>query len=69
MPLDTKVGLCPGHIVLHGDPVPPPKGYSPPIFGPCLLWPNGGPSQLLLSLALVSQRLLMIESYVVLFYR
>jgi len=25
MPLGTKVGLGPGHIVLHGDP-PPPKG-------------------------------------------
>jgi len=20
---------------------PPPKGVQPPIFGPCLLWPNG----------------------------
>jgi len=27
--------------VLDGDP-------APPIFGPCLLWPNGRPSQLLL---------------------
>jgi len=29
--------------VLHGDPAPSPrKGHSaPPIFGPCLLWPNG----------------------------
>jgi len=25
------------------------KGHSPPIFGPCLLWPDGRPSQLLLS--------------------
>jgi len=23
MPLGTKVGLGPGHIVLHGDPAPP----------------------------------------------
>ena len=31
-----------GHIVLDGDPAPPPpKGHSPPIFGPYLLWPNG----------------------------
>jgi len=38
-----------GHIVLDGDPAPPsPKGHSPPIFGPCLLWSNGRPSQLLL---------------------
>jgi len=26
--------------VLHGDPAAP-KGAQPPIFGPCLLWPNG----------------------------
>jgi len=32
MKLGRKVGLGPGHIVLHGDPVPPPpKGHSPPI--------------------------------------
>jgi len=49
MPLGTKVGLGPSHIVLHGDPAPP-KGAQPPIFGPCLLWPNGRPSQLLLSI-------------------
>jgi len=43
MPLGTMVDLGPGHIVLDGDPAPPPspKGHSPPIFGPCLLWPNG----------------------------
>ena len=35
MSLGTKVGLGPHHIVLHGDPR--------------LLWPNGHPSQLLLS--------------------
>ena len=29
MPLGTKVGLGPGHIVLQGDPAPPPKkGHS-----------------------------------------
>jgi len=52
MPFGTKVGLGPGHIVLHGYPAPPPhkKGIAtPPIFRPCLLWPNGRPSQLLLS--------------------
>ena len=51
MPLGAKVGLGPGHIVLHGDPaLPLPKGAeSHPIFGPCLLWPNGRPSQPLLS--------------------
>jgi len=40
----------PGDIVLDGDPAPPRKGtQQPPLFGPCLLWPNGHPSQLLLS--------------------
>ena len=35
--------LGPSHIVLDGDPAPPPKkeGTAPSIFGPCLLWPNG----------------------------
>ena len=42
MKLGTQVGLGLGHIVLDGDPAPPlPKGHSPPIFGPYLLWPNG----------------------------
>ena len=41
MKLGMQVGLGPGHIVLDGDPAPPPKGAQPPIFGPCLLWPQG----------------------------
>ena len=42
MPLGVEVGLGPGDIVLDEDPVTPPlKGAQPPIFGPCLLWPNG----------------------------
>ena len=47
MKLGVQVGLGPGHIVLDGDPAPPPpKGHShPPIFGPYLLWPNGGMDQ------------------------
>jgi len=49
MKLGMRVGIGPGHIVLHGDPGPLPKGAQPAIFGPCLLWPNGRPSQLLLS--------------------
>ena len=50
MPLGRKVGLNPSDVVLDGDPAPlPQKGAEPPIFGPCLLWPNGRPSQLLLS--------------------
>ena len=33
MPLGMEVGLGPCHIVLHGDPAPPPiKGNSPPQF-------------------------------------
>ena len=50
MPLGREVGLGPGDIVLDGVPAPPPPmGHSPPCFGPCLLWPDGRPSQLLLS--------------------
>jgi len=33
--LGTEVDLGPGHIVLVGRP----------IFGPCLLWPSGHPSE------------------------
>ena len=43
MPLGMEVGLGPGHIMLDGDPDPPPpkKGAQLPISGPCLLCPNG----------------------------
>jgi len=43
MPLGMEVGLGPRDFVLDGDAAPSPKrGPSPPpIFGPCLLWPNG----------------------------
>jgi len=42
MSLGRKVGLDPSDIVLDGDPARlPQKGQSHPIFGPCLLWPNG----------------------------
>jgi len=43
IPLRMEVGLDPGDIVLDGDQAPPPKkGAQPrPLFGPCLLWPNG----------------------------
>ena len=35
MKLGTQVGLAPGHIVLTGDPAPPPpNGHSPPNFLP-----------------------------------
>jgi len=42
MPFGAEVGLFPGQIVLNGDQLPNKKGaQQPPIFGPCLLWPNG----------------------------
>ena len=42
MILGMEVGLSPGDVVLDGNlAAPPQKGHSPPIFGPCLLWPNG----------------------------
>ena len=42
MQLGREVGLGPSDIVSHGDSSPlPKKGAEPPIFGPCLLWPNG----------------------------
>jgi len=45
------VGLGPGHIVLDGDRVGTQRPHSSPspLFGRCLLWPNGRPSQQLLS--------------------
>jgi len=51
MPLGNEIGLGPGNFVLDGDPAPISSEGSqpPPIFGPCLLWLNGRPSQLLLS--------------------
>jgi len=41
--LGTQIGFGPGHVVLDGDPAPPPqRGIAlSPIFGPRLLWPNG----------------------------
>jgi len=39
MPLGTEVSLGPGHIVL--DDESPKRAQQPPIFGLCLLWPNG----------------------------
>jgi len=47
MPLGMEVGLGPGHIVLNGElgPGSPLKkggrAQPSPLFGPCLLWPNG----------------------------
>jgi len=45
MPLGTEVGLGPAQTIvldMAGTQIPPQKGaQQPPIFGPCLLWPNG----------------------------
>ena len=41
MALGVEVDVGPVHIVLDGDPAPFPKRDRAPIFGPCLLWPNG----------------------------
>jgi len=49
MSLGTEVGLVPGNIVLDGVQLPLKGAHTSPILGPCLLWPNGRPSQLLLS--------------------
>jgi len=48
--LGTEVGLSPGNIVLDGDPASPSeRGTADPDFSVCLLWPNGRPSQQLVS--------------------
>ena len=50
MSLGMEVGLIPGDFVIDGDAALPRQiGGTAPNFGPCLLWPNGRPSQLLLS--------------------
>ena len=50
IPLGAEVGLGPDNIVLDGDPSALRKeAQQPPRFGPCLLWPNGRPSQQLVS--------------------
>jgi len=41
IPLGTEVGLGPDHIMLEMGTQRPLKGAQPPLFGPCLLWPNG----------------------------
>ena len=40
MPLGMEVGLGPGDFVSDGDPAQKKSTPTPPIFGPCLLWPN-----------------------------
>jgi len=63
MQLGTEVGIGPGHIGRWG-PIPPRKGHSsPPLFGRCLSWPNGRPSQLLLSSCYVVWQLSMKKAW------
>ena len=40
MSLGTEVGLGPCDVVLDGDTDPPKGAQPPPLFGPCLLWPQ-----------------------------
>jgi len=42
MPLGREVELSTGDIVLDRDPASPPQkgAQQPPLFVPCLLWPN-----------------------------
>jgi len=52
IPLGTEVALGRGDIVLDGAQLPLQNDHSPSpkkCFDPCLFWPNGRPSQLLLS--------------------
>ena len=39
--MEVGRGLALGHILLDGTQLPPTKRAQPPIFGPCLFWPNG----------------------------
>jgi len=42
MKLGLEVGLAPVTLyMIDGTQLPSQKGHSRPIFGPCLLWPNG----------------------------
>jgi len=45
-----RIPLCVRRNCVRWGPCSPLKG---PLFGPCLLWPNGRPSQLLLSLSVM----------------
>jgi len=38
--LGTEADLGPSHIVLDGSQLPVKGHSSPPLFGPCLLWPR-----------------------------
>jgi len=55
MPLGTEVGFGLDVIVLDGDPAPLKWGTTSPLFGPCLLLPNGSMDQDAKTRATVSQ--------------
>jgi len=38
--LGTEVDIGAGHIVLDGFPALHERGTTPPLLGPCLLWPR-----------------------------
>jgi len=44
MPLGREIGFGPGDIVRWGSNSPK-RAQQPPLFGPCLLWPNGWTDQ------------------------
>jgi len=48
IPLGMKIGLGSGDDVRWGHSSPTERGQQPPLFGPCLLWPNGRTSRQLL---------------------
>jgi len=56
MPLGTEVVLGPGDTVRWGPSSPTERGTAATTFRPCPLWPNGRPSQQLLSSCLNSPR-------------
>jgi len=58
MPLGMEVGLGPVDTVLDEDKAPlTERGRAfPPLFGPCLSWPNGRPPQQLLSSCYLSEQ-------------
>ena len=62
MKLGMQVGLVPGHIVLDGDPAPPPpKGHSPTQFSVHICWLHGSRCHLVWSQASAEATLCQME--------
>jgi len=57
MALGAEVGLGPGDIVLDKNPVPPP------LFGPCIWWPNSATAELLLTQCSIQALITVRQSY------